>query len=541
MDFEFEYPWRFDSRRSAVMSTEGMVATSHPVAAGAGARVLEEGGTAADAAVTTAAVLNVVEPGMTGIGGDMFALTHFDGDYEALNGSGGAPAEADLEAYRERTDECEGGEPVMPAEGGLPVTVPGALDGWQRLVNRYGAFDLSELLDPAIERARGGVPVPEYVADTWARAAPRLRQYDASAETYLLDGEAPGVGEVFRNPDLADTFETIATEGICTLYGGEVGERVVERARAHGSALRLGDLEDHAGQWTCPVSTTYRGLEVLEHPPNGQGTVALEALNVAENFGVPGETTHPDRLHHLVEAIKVGFADGYEHITDPERYDVPMDALLSKEYAAARAESVGHRAGSYAPGAKAWGSDTVYLSVVDGEGNAVSFINSIYMNFGSALVAAGFALQNRGHSFSLDPEHANSLEPEKRPYHTIIPAMLREDGEFRGAWGVMGGDMQPQGHLQVVSNLVDGHLNPQAALDAPRFRWLDGKRVALETNRVPDEVVATLRARGHRILEEDPFLDQGGHWGGGQAILRTAEGVLIGGSDPRKDGHAVGL
>ncbi|MFC7199829.1 gamma-glutamyltransferase [Halospeciosus flavus] len=538
---DFDYPWQFSSRRSAVQATNGMVATSHPLAAQAGLSVLQEGGNAADAAVATAAVLNVVEPHMTGIGGDMFALTHFDGEYEALNASGPAPDEADVETYRERTDETDDeGEPTMPTDGGLPVTVPGALAGWDALVSRYGREDLGALLEPAIGYAREGFPVSEYVARQWAGQEDRLAAFDTSAETFLHDGEAPAAGETFRNPDFADTLDRIAEEGIETFYGGDVGEAIVETVREHGGALTLSDLEAFEPEWTDPISTEYRGVEVLEHPPNGQGTVALEALNVAEQFDIPADPANPDRLHHLLEAIKLAFADGYEYISDPDYTDVPLETMLSKEYAAERAAEVGHRAADYGAKAKEQ-ANTVYLTVVDGDGNAVSFINSVYYPFGSALTAGGFAVQNRGHSFSLDSQHANALEAGKRPFHTIIPAMLRVDGEFRASWGVMGGSMQPQGHLQVTSAMVDSGLNPQAALDAPRFRWIDGKRVAVETNKLPDSVVTNLRGRGHDVVDEDEFFESGGHWGGGQVIYRDEDGTLVAGSDPRRDGQAVGF
>ncbi|MGB9988025.1 gamma-glutamyltransferase [Salarchaeum japonicum] len=538
---DFEYPWAFESRRSAVHARNGMVATSHPVAAQAGLAVLQDGGNAADAAVATAAVLNVVEPNMTGIGGDAFALTQFDDEYEALNASGPAPASANLDTYRERTDATdENGDPAMPEDGGLAVTVPGALAGWDALADRYGTRDLDALLEPAVEYARDGVPVSEFVARQFAHAAPRIREYDETADTFLDEnGDPYEAGDTLRNPDFADTLERIQNAGIGAFYGGSLGEQVVETVREHGGELALSDLDSYRPEWTDPISTEYRGLEVLEHPPNGQGTVALEALNVASEFDLPSDPTNPDRLHHLIEAVKVAFADGYEYITDPDAYDIPLETMLSEAYAAERAADIGHRA-SVREAKAGDHADTVYLTVVDGDGNAVSFINSIYMNFGSALTTGGFALQNRGHSFSLDPDHANCLEPGKRPFHTIIPAMLREGGEFRASWGVMGGSMQPQGHLQVVANLRAG-LNPQAALDAPRFRWLEDNQVALETNRIPESVVTNLEGRGHRIIEEDAFFDDGGHWGGGQLIWRDDDGTLVGGSDPRKDGQAVGF
>ena len=539
---DFSYPWRFDGRRSAAMASNGMVATSQPLAASAGLRVIEDGGTAADAAVTTAAVLAVVEPHMTGIGGDAFALVHADGDVEALNASGGAPAAAAIDDYRERTDATTPeGVPAMPLAGGLPVTVPGALDGWQRLLDRHGVTSLAEALEPAIGYAREGFPVSEAVAGQWAGAAERVRESVAGAETFLPGGTAPTPGDRFRNPALAETFERVADDGPAVLYGGEVGEAVVDAVAEHGGTLALSDLESYEAEWTEPIGTTYGGVEVLEHPPNGQGIVALEALNVAECFGVPEAPTDPDRIHRLVEAVKVGFADGHAHVTDPARSDVPVERMLSKAYAAQRAGEIGREAGRYPAMAAGAGSDTVYLSVVDGEGTAVSLINSIYSGFGSGVVAGGFALQNRGNSFSLDPDHANALEPGKRPYHTIIPAMLREDGEFRASFGVMGGHMQPQGHVQVVTAMVDSGLNPQAALDAPRFRWMDGQRVALETNRLPEETVADLRERGHEVVEEDWSTDRSDPFGGGQVVYRTADGTLVGGSDPRRDGLAVGF
>ncbi|MFB6135802.1 MAG: gamma-glutamyltransferase [Halobacteriaceae archaeon] len=535
---DFEYPYEFSSRRSAVQARNGMVATSHPLAARTGLRVLEDGGTAADAAVATAAVLNVVEPHNIGVGGDMFALTHFDGEYEALNGSGGAPAAASVEAYRERTDATEDGDPVVPTEGGLAVTVPGALGAWQALLDRYGERDLCDLLGPAARYAREGFPVSEVVAREWGGSEERLREHDEDG-TFLVDGRTPEVGETVRNPAFADTLERIAAEGPDLLYGGALGESVVETVREDGGLLSLEDLAGYEPEWTDPVTATYGDLEVLEHPPNGQGTIALEALNVAARFDLPAEVTNPDRLHHLIEAMKVAFADGYEYISDPAKTDVPLETMLSPAYAAERAAEIGHRAGTYASSAGP-DSDTAYLSVVDGDGNAVSFINSLYWGFGSALTTDGFALQNRGSSFSLDPDHANSVEPGKRPFHTIIPAMLRDadTGAFRAAWGVMGGSMQPQGHLQVVANLADG-LNPQAALDAPRFRWLEDRRVAVETERVPESVVTDLRGRGHRVVEGPDYRSEGGAWGGGQVIWYE-DGTLVGGSEPRKDGCAVG-
>lgn len=522
------------------MATNGMVATSQPLAARAGLEILEAGGTAADAAVTTAAVLDVVEPHMTGIGGDMFALTYFDGEYAALNGSGRAPAAATIEEYRERSASSDASDPAIPASGGLPVTVPGALDGWERLLAEYGTLELADVLAPAIRYAREGFPVSEYIAAQWANAADRLTDCEASVDTWLPAGGPPAPGDQFANPALAESYELIAAEGTDVFYGGELGAAIADTVQTHGGVLDESDLAAHTGEWTTPIATTYHGVEILEHPPNGQGIVALEALNIAEQFELASDPTDPDRLHHLIEAIKLAFSDGYEYVADPARVEIPTERLLSDTYAAERAGEIGHRARTYPPKAGA-GDNTIYLSVVDGDGNAVSFINSLYMPFGSGLTARGIALQNRGHSFSLDSSHANALEPGKRPFHTIIPAMLRVDGEFRAAWGVMGGSMQPQGHLQVACNLIDTGLNPQAALDAPRFRWLENNRVAVESSRLPAAVCTNLRGRGHQVVDEEAFFSPAaGHWGGGQIIYRDEAGTLIGGSDPRRDGVAIG-
>ncbi|MFC6907167.1 gamma-glutamyltransferase [Halalkalicoccus tibetensis] len=538
---EFDYPWQFIGRRSAVMAQNGMVATSHPLAAQVGIQTLQNGGNAADAAVSTAAMLNFVEPHMTSIAGDMFALTHFDGEFKALNGSGRAPAAADIDTYCERIDESEDGEPTIPAEGGLPVTIPGAVDGFHQLIDRYGTQELADVFQPTIEYARQGVPVTEYVAAQWEEAAPRVEGFDSFAETFLPDGRPPQPEEVFSNPAFADSLERIAEDGIETFYGGDLGQEIVEIVQEHDGVMELSDLENHESTWGDPISTEYRGVEVLEHPPNTQGVVALQALNLLENFDVSDDPTDPERLHRMIEAVKIAFADAYEFVTDPEAEQIPIETMLSKEYANDRVSEIGSSVGEYEPRADRQ-SDTVYLTVVDGDGNAVSLINSGYYPFASGLVVGGFALQNRGFSFSLDPDDANALEPGKRPFHTLVPAMLAEDGEFRGSFGVMGGDMQPQGHAQVVMNMVDSGLNPQAAIDAPRFRFMGDHEVTLETSRLPEGTVDDLRERGHDVItEEEYFVPDAGHYGGAQLIYRTEDGKLIGGSEPRRDGHAVGF
>ncbi|MCH2453663.1 MAG: gamma-glutamyltransferase [Halobacteriales archaeon] len=550
---KFSYPWQFIGRRSAMMAKNGMVATSQPLAALSALRVLENGGNAADAAVTAAAVLNVVEPHMSGIGGDMFALVHFNNQYQAYNGSGGAPEEANLSLCQnlasEQKTESEfqnldtqptEDELKMPTKGGLSVTTPGALAGWNDLLEKYGTISLSEAFEPAIKYARDGFPVSEYISWQWSFASNRITPYPETARTYLPGGSPPTPGDIFSNTQLADTFELIAKHGISEFYNGKLGKNMVEAVQKDGGLLSRSDLEEHKGVWCDPICTNYRGIDILEAPPNGQGLIALEAINIAENFDLPPSITDPDRIHTLVETFKIAVSDGHKYISDPAMVDIPMKKMLSKKYAQNRAEEIGESASSYIPKAGPNGNDTVYISVVDGDGNAVSFINSVFMAFGSGMSSNGFLLHNRGCSFSLNPKHANCISPHKRPFHTIIPAMLRKNGEFKASWGVMGGSMQPQGHLQVLLSLVDLGLNPQAAMDAPRFRWVNGNKIALETSRIPNSTVAELRKKGHDVLEEHLFFNPREHFGGGQFIYSDKNDTLIGGSDPRRDGIAIG-
>jgi gamma-glutamyltranspeptidase/glutathione hydrolase len=537
----FEYPWQFIGRRSAVMTNGGMVATSHPLAAQTGLQVLREGGNAVDAAVATAVSLNLVEPHMTSIGGDMTALVHFDGEFTGLNASGHAPEGAVVGTYRELTNESEDGDPVVPTEGALSVTVPGALDGLYRLTERYGSREFGELLEPTIDRARRGVPVSEYVAAQWETAAPRVERFDSFRETFLVDGESPPPESVFENPAFADSLERIAREGIETFYGGELGEEIVETVQEHGGLLELPDLEAHESEWVDPIGATYEGMELLELPPNTVGPVALEALNIVENFDLSKEPTDPERFHRLIEAVKIAYTDAHAHLGDPETEQVPLETKLSSTYASDRADEIGHEVGDHEPRAGRE-ADTVYLTVVDGDGNAVSLLKSGYKPFGSGLVVGGFTLQNHAASFDLEPDHPNAIEPGKRPFHTLIPAMLCEDGEFRASFGVMGGRMMPQGHLQLVTALLDSGLNPQAAIDVPRFRFVEGHEVALETSRLPDETVEELRERGHEVLAEgEYFVPDSDHFGGAQFVWRNEDGTLIGGSEPRRDGQAIGF
>ncbi|SDZ85484.1 gamma-glutamyltransferase 2. Threonine peptidase. MEROPS family T03 [Haloplanus vescus] len=532
---------RFDSRRSTAYAQNGMVATSQPLAAQAGVEALRDGGNAFDAAVTTAAALNVVEPMSTGIGGDAFALYRTaDGDVGAFRSCGGAPADATRDAVRRRVSEQSGVDPAdatMPGAGPLTVTVPGTVRGWDRLLDDHGERSLAAALEPAIEYATEGFPVSEVIADMWTVAETLFTESHAREE-YLLGGRAPDTGDVMRLPDLGGTLSTIATEGADAFYEGPLADHIAEAVRERGGLLSADDLADFEPEYVNPVSTTYRGAEIYELPPNNQGLVALEALNIAEELDAGSyDYDSAKRVHYFAESLKRAFHDGHHYITDPEFEDVP--ALGSKAYAAKRATTVGERAGNVSiggPGAPPEDGDTVLLTVADDEGNVVSFINSIFGHFGSGVVVpeTGITLQNRGSSFTLDPEHPNRLEPGKRPFHTLIPGLARFDDNDWAAFGVMGGYMQPQGHLQVLSNLLDYDMPLQAALDAPRWRYLENGSLAVE-DRFPDGVVPKLVRRGHDVVVRPPSA-----FGGGE-ITRLADSVMSGATEPRKDGTAAGF
>ncbi len=527
----------FPSRRSNVLARHGMVATSQPLAAMAGLRTLMAGGHAADAAVATAAMLNVVEPMSTGIGGDCFALVYeaASGRVTALNGSGRAPAAFTLDEARRR------GLDEIPLLGPLPVTVPGAASGWAVLIERFGRLSLAECLAPAIGTAEEGFPVSERIAAGWQRSADKLSHDAEAARVYL---PAPRTGQIHRQPDLARTFRAVAEGGAEAFYRGPLAEKIAATVQSKGGYLTADDLAAHTATWETPIRTTYRDVEVLEHPPNGQGLAALVALNVVEGYDL-GEMDYfdPARWHVMIEAMRMGMADASRYVADPALVDIPVEGLLSKEYAARQRARIQPDAAVelMAPGMPEH-KDTVYLTVVDREGNAVSFINSLYYGFGSGLVVpgTGICLQNRGACFVLEPGHRNALAGGKRPYHTIIPAMALRDGKLWLSFGVMGGFMQPQGHLQVLVNMVDYGLAPQAALDAPRFRVDEkgGPRVAVETG-VPLKTRQVLAALGHEVQPETTFAP--GFGAGDVIALDPESGALWGASDPRKDGCAVGF
>jgi gamma-glutamyltranspeptidase/glutathione hydrolase len=536
----------FTSRRSPVYGRNGIVATSQPLATAAGLEMLALGGNAADAAVAAAAALNVTEPTSTGIGGDMFAL-YFDADTKqvtALNGSGRAPSALDLAQLARDgiTDE-------LPPFHAHTVTVPGACAGWFDLVERHGSLPMADILVPAIRLASDGFPVAPLTSYFWKRGAGRQLQSAPNGHELTLDGRGPEPGEIFRNPGLARTFSVIAEKGKAAFYEGEIAASIVAVLKQVGGRMTESDLAEHVSTWESPISADYRGLRVYECPPNGQGLAALLALNILDGFDLaPLAFLSTKRLHLVIEALRLAFADARWYVADLAFNDIPLAQLLSKSYADERRKLIDtqHATRNIMRGTPVSSSDTVYLSVVDQWGNACSFINSNYMGFGTGIVPKGwgFTLQNRGHNFSLDPKHPNALAPRKRPYHTIIPAMVTRasDGSLYASYGVMGGFMQPQGHVQVLSALVDDGLDPQSALDLPRF-CIDadqaGGRVAIEEG-MPEETFAGLEKLGHPLYKVHGY--ERALFGRGQVILRDpVTGVLCAGSDPRADGCAMAL
>jgi gamma-glutamyltranspeptidase / glutathione hydrolase len=529
----------FAARRSVVMARDGMVASSQSLAVEAGVSVLKKGGNAIDAAIATALTLGVVEPMSTGIGGDAFFLYRraADGRIYGVNGSGRCPRGLTLEELRRR------GVRGIPQSGLASVTVPGAVDAFVEVQQRHGNLTLAEVLEPAIHYASEGFPVSEIIATQWQGAAPLLSRYPSSAKNYLIDGKAPRAGEVHRQPNLARTLKLLASEGRDAFYRGEIARQIVQFSQENGGFFTLEDFSSHTTEWVEPIGADYRGHTILELPPNGQGITALIALNILEGFDLPAMAYGSAPYYHLlIEATKQAFADRDQYVADPLFADLPVEGLLSKEYAKARRREIDRqRAGEYVAGSPLPFGNTVYVSCVDRERNVVSLIHSLFTAFGSGVVAGetGICLQNRGAGFVDDPQHPNALAPGKRPLHTIIPAMILKDDRPWLCFGVMGGDVQPQGHLQVAINLVDFGMNVQEALEAPRYRLMGGKLIALE-RAIPHEVRHALERMGHELL---PYgeVPPGTPYGGGQAVLIDAEhGVLQGGSDHRKDGCAIG-
>ena len=522
------------SRRVPMIGARGAVCTGQPLAAAAGLEVLRLGGNAVDAAIATAITLTVVEPTSNGIGGDAFALVWDGAKLHGLNASGAAPQALTADLLQSR------GHTAMPRLGWLPVTVPGAPAAWRDLHAKFGRLEFQRLFEAAIFYARNGFPVTPILAKNWARATSSYAsltapEFFAWRETFTLGGRAPRVGEIMRLPDHARTLELIAATHGAAFYEGALAQQLEDFAAQTGGVITAADLRAHKSDWVEPISTNYRGVDVWEIPPNGQGIATLSALNILEGFDM---AAHPrdsaDSLHLQLEAMKLGFSDALAFVADPLKTDVPTRGLLSKTYAAERRALIGERALEPMSGQPPRGG-TVYLCTADADGMMVSFIQSNYAGFGSGIVVpgTGIALQNRGANFTLNPAHPNHLEPGKRPYHTIIPGFLTRGEKAIGPFGVMGGFMQPQGHLQVVVNTVDYGMNPQAALDAPRWQWLEGKRIELEPEFDP-QVAADLERRGHAVTMQP----DAGSFGRGQIIWRDGD-ALIAATESRTDGQAL--
>ncbi|MEO8495746.1 MAG: gamma-glutamyltransferase [Planctomycetota bacterium] len=534
--------------RSVVLAKHGIVATSHPLAAETGLDVLKSGGNAADAAIAASAMIGLVEPMSCGIGGDLFAI-YWDNATQklyGLNASGRSPSKLS------RDELLRLGHKQIPTLGPLSWSVPGCVSGWQELHDRFGSKSFDELLAPSIAAAEEGFPVAEVIAGAWHGSTAKLKECTDSAKTYLVDGErAPKFGELFKNPQLAVSYRRIATGGPEAFYQGDIAKTIVAYSEANGGFFSMADFIEHEAEWVEPVSTNYRGYDVWELPPNGQGIAALQILNTLEPFDIKSMGFgSPEYLHLFIEAKKLAFADRAKFYADPAFNNLPTAELISKEYAARQVRRIDlNRAATDVPAGdpKLAHGDTIYLTVVDKDRNCCSFIQSNYHGFGSQIVPGdvGFALQNRGALFSLEEGHLNVYEPRKRPFHTIIPAMLTKDGEPYFCFGVMGGDMQPQGHAQVVVNLIDFGMNVQAAGDAARVRHLgsaeptgvaaEGSGTVQVESGISDETVEALRAKGHQVVRAK------GAFGGYQGILIDRKnGVLHGGTEVRKDGAAAG-
>ncbi len=525
--------------RSVVRAQYGMVATSQPLASQVGLDVLKRGGNAVDAAIAMAAVLNVTEPMMTGIGGDMFALIYWakTKELKGLNASGRAPRALSLDYFAKNSIR------QMPYLGMGSITVPGAFDGWVTLLDKYGTMKLADLLAPAITYAADGFPVMEKTAEDWAAETEKLKRNPAASSNYLVNGRAPRAGEIFRQPNLARTLKTLADGGRDAFYKGPIAKAIADYMRDNGGFITTADLAATKSDWVEPVSTNYRGYDVYEIPPNGQGITALIALNILEGFDLKALRSKPAQYYHtLIEATKLAFADRNRYIADPSFAKVPVTQLLSKDYAAKRRDLIDPKKAADSPSAGDLnlGSDTTYFTVVDKDGNAVSFINSVFESFGSGIVAGdtGIVMQNRGSAFSLDPKHPNALAPGKRPFHTIIPAMVFKDNQLFMSFGVMGGAIQPQGHVQVLVNLIDLGMDLQEAIDAPRYRITTGLNVLLE-DELGNSVIEGLLGLGHKRAKPAGVLRSS--MGGGQAIMiDSISKTLMGASDSRKDGMALG-
>jgi gamma-glutamyltranspeptidase/glutathione hydrolase len=530
--------------RSEVIAQNGMAATSQPLATQVALDILKQGGSAVDAAIAANAMLGLVEPTGCGVGGDLFAIVWDAKEQKlvGLNASGRSPRQLTKEVFAER------GHNTIPKFGPLPVSVPGAVDGWFELHGKFGKLPMATILTPAIEYAREGFPVSELIAYYWEMNHKRIGHYDGFAETYLVDGKLPRKGDIFKNPGLAATYEKIATGGRDAFYKGDIARTIDAYMKAQGGFLSFQDLSSHTSEWVEPVSANYRGYDVWELPPNGQGIAALQILNVLEQYDIEGMGFNSaDYIHTFVEAKKLAFEDRAKFYADPAFNDIPVDWLISKEYAKARQKLIDSEKAAMRVDAGIYEGDTIYLTVADKDGNMVSLIQSNYRGMGSGMTppGLGFILQNRGEMFTLEEGHFNEYRPGKRPFHTIIPAFVTRNGEPVMSFGVMGGGTQPQMHAQIIVNILDFGMNLQEAGDAPRIlhsgsssptgsTMIDGGYVSLESG-FSESVQRELMERGHKLQRVV------GAFGGYQAIAKDkAKGVYFGASESRKDGQAAG-
>lgn len=538
MDLGFDPLFQqFSSQRYPIFARRGMVCSSSPMSSAAGLEILQKGGNAMDAAVATAAALTVVDPTVNGIGSDAFAIIWSEKDKKlyGLNASGCAPMLASREAILDGGLDKEG---KMPSYGWVPVMVPGAVSAWREITNRFGRMTLSQNLSPAIAYARDGYPCGPNLAQAWKNTFTRYKKeltepcFQPWFKTFAPEDRPYEAGEIIRLPDHADTLTLIGETNAEAFYRGALAHKMDEESRKAGGFLRYDDLASYELAWVEPLSVRYRGYDVCELPPNGQGIVALIALNILKEFNF-GTMRDELAFHRQIEAVKMAFADGLPTITDPAYMKTDLTELLKPEYGAQRAAEMEDTAKVWTK-EEAPKSGTVYFCCADGEGNMVSYIQSNYMGFGSGIVVdgTGISLQNRGADFSLDPESANCIAPGKKTYHTIIPGFLMKDGAPVGPFGIMGGTMQPQAHVQVLMNYIDFHLDPQQALDAPRFQWMKNGDLTVETRFSPEMARALMR-RGHKIRME-LFA---GSFGRGQMIVRLNNGVLVGGCESRYDSN----
>ena len=531
----------YASRRMPVLAPHGVVATSNPLAAQAGLRMLLAGGSAVDAAIAAATTLTVVEPWVNGIGSDAFALV-WDGDkLHGLNGSGRAPAAHTPELFTKH------GHSQVPSKGWLAVTVSGAPAAWRDLHARFGRLDYPKVFEPAIDYARNGFPLGPESGMAWSGAQRNYKENNIGAEfrgwfeTFAPNGRIAQAADRWTLPDHATTLELIAKTKSEAFYKGELARRYAAFASETGGFVTEADLAAHTSTWVEPICASYHGYDVWEIPPNGQGIAALEALSILDGCDLGAHPRESIESYHLqIEAMKLAYADAHRYVADPDHADVPVTGLLDPAYVAQRRALIGEGALDPGPGEPPKGG-TVYLCAADSNGMMVSYIQSNYQGFGSGIVipGTGISLQNRGFGFTLQPGHPNIVAPGKRPYHTIIPAFLTQGGEPVGPFGVMGGDMQPQGHLQMVVNQVDYGMNPQTSLDAPRWRWLRGREVVIEPS-AGEAIVGGLAARGHQVKLADTQNQFNGNGGRGQIIRRLPDGSYMAGSEPRSDGAAVG-